>query len=109
MPRMPSCPIHGLKRLLRLDALLLSLVHLLELVDLIAEKMVDGEHGCGRNQFDLAFNPIPAIAIRRTWNAERLGEAAEGTLVRQLVRRTRRRATRAAASSPGLVTTNAEG
>jgi mannobiose 2-epimerase len=50
---------------------------LLELVELIGEKMVDKEHGCGRNQFDRAFNPIPATAIRRTWNAERLGEAPE--------------------------------
>ena len=50
---------------------------LMEIVDLIVEKMIDREHGCGRNQFDLAFKPIPAIAIRRTWNAERAGEAPE--------------------------------
>ncbi len=48
---------------------------LLEVIDLIMRRMVDPETGCGRNQFDLEFNPIPAIAIRRTWNAERAGDA----------------------------------
>ena len=47
---------------------------LLEIVDLIARCMVDLEHGCGLNQFDAAFGPIPAISIKRTWNAERFGE-----------------------------------
>jgi len=47
---------------------------LIELIDLIAEKMVDPESGCGRNQFTLDWTPIPAIAIKRTWNAERMGE-----------------------------------
>jgi mannobiose 2-epimerase len=37
--------------------------------------MVDPDSGCGRNQFDLAFTPVPAIALNRTWNAEREGEA----------------------------------
>jgi len=32
--------------------------------------MVDGA-GYGLNQFDLRFNVLPAINIRRTWNAER--------------------------------------
>jgi mannobiose 2-epimerase len=48
---------------------------LLEIVDLIAARMIDPDTGCGLNQFDLAWRPIPAIAIRRTWNAERSGEA----------------------------------
>jgi mannobiose 2-epimerase len=48
---------------------------LLEVTALILERMIDPVSGCGRNQFDLAFNPRPAIAIRRTWNAERQGEA----------------------------------
>jgi mannobiose 2-epimerase len=48
---------------------------LLEMIELIVKRMVDPETGCGRNQFDLEFNPIPAIAIRRTWNAERAGDA----------------------------------
>jgi mannobiose 2-epimerase len=48
---------------------------LLEVATLIRERMIDPSTGCGRNQFDLAWNPIPAIAIRRTWNAERQGEA----------------------------------
>lgn len=46
-----------------------------EVTWLIAERMTDPVTGCGRNQFDLAFNPIPAIAIKRTWNDERKGEA----------------------------------
>jgi len=50
---------------------------LLEMIDLIVTHMIDHENGCGRNQFDLDFNPIPAIAIRRTWNAEREGESPE--------------------------------
>jgi cellobiose epimerase len=48
-----------------------------EIVDLIANRMVDVRDRCGLNQFDLAFRPIPAIAIRRTFNAERIGEAPE--------------------------------
>jgi len=31
--------------------------------------------GCGLNQFDAAWTPLSAIAIRRTWNAERPGDA----------------------------------
>jgi mannobiose 2-epimerase len=42
-----------------------------EVIDLILTRMVHPTSGCGLNQFDLAFNPIPAINIRRTWNAER--------------------------------------
>ena len=48
---------------------------LLEVLDLIAYAMIDPVTGCGRNQFTLDFTPIPAIAIRRTWNAEREGDA----------------------------------
>ena len=47
---------------------------LLELVDLIRTQMIDPASGCGLNQFDLAWRTIPAIAIKRTWNAERFGE-----------------------------------
>jgi mannobiose 2-epimerase len=50
---------------------------LLEMIDLIASRMVDAENHCGLNQFDVAFHPIPAIPIRRTFNAERIGEAPE--------------------------------
>ncbi|MCL2833559.1 MAG: AGE family epimerase/isomerase [Treponema sp.] len=43
---------------------------LLEVIDLILLRMVN-EGGYGFNQFDRAFNKIPAINIYRTWNAER--------------------------------------
>ncbi len=46
---------------------------LLEVIDLIVRRMIDPSSGCGLNQFDLAWNPIDAIAIDRTWNAERGG------------------------------------
>ncbi len=42
-----------------------------EVIDIIIKYMINLDVGCGRNQFDLDFNPIPAIAIRRTFNAER--------------------------------------
>lgn len=42
-----------------------------EVIEIILGRMVDIESGCGMNQFDLEFNPIPAIDIKRTWNAER--------------------------------------
>jgi cellobiose epimerase len=42
-----------------------------EVIEIILTRMVHPVSGCGRNQFDLSFNPIPAINIRRTWNAER--------------------------------------
>jgi hypothetical protein len=45
-----------------------------EVIHVILTHMIDPAHGCGGNQYDLAFNPIPAIAIRRTFNAEREGE-----------------------------------
>lgn len=45
---------------------------LVEVIDVILDKMIDNNSGCGLNQFDLKFNPIPAINIRRTWNAERV-------------------------------------
>ena len=48
-----------------------------EVIDVILKYMVDPESGCGLNQFSLDFTPIPAIAIRRTWNAEREGESVE--------------------------------
>ena len=42
-----------------------------EVVGVILRHMVDHASGCGFNQFDLEFRPVPAIDIRRTWNAER--------------------------------------
>ena len=46
---------------------------LLEIMESIRIHMVNADYGCGRNQFDAAWNPLPAIAIARTWNAERNG------------------------------------
>lgn len=49
-----------------------------EVANVILEKMINKTSGCGLNQFDLDFNSIPAINIRRTWNAERAaGEVIE--------------------------------
>lgn len=49
---------------------------LAEVINVILERMVNPVSGCGMNQFDRDFKPIPAINIRRTWNAERaVGEA----------------------------------
>ncbi|MDO4739748.1 MAG: AGE family epimerase/isomerase [Eubacteriales bacterium] len=42
-----------------------------EVLDVIIDHMVDKEHGYGYNQFTIDFRRIPAIAIKRTWNAER--------------------------------------
>lgn len=47
---------------------------LIEIIRLINEKMVDHEFGSGLNQFDMAWKTLPAINIKRTWNAEREGE-----------------------------------
>ena len=47
---------------------------LIETIRLISEKMVDHTAGSGLNQFDMEWNSIPAINIKRTWNAEREGE-----------------------------------
>jgi mannose/cellobiose epimerase-like protein (N-acyl-D-glucosamine 2-epimerase family) len=47
---------------------------LVEVIDLLMRYMIDHDHGCGRNQFDAKFKPIPAIAIRHTWNDEREGD-----------------------------------
>jgi len=47
---------------------------LLQVINLICDKMIDKATGCGLNQFDLAFHSLPAISIKRTWNGERLGE-----------------------------------
>lgn len=49
-----------------------------EVIQVILRHMIVPEYGCGRNQFDLEFSPIPPIAIRRTWNAERKGKLATG-------------------------------
>ena len=51
-----------------------------EVIQVILDHMIDWENGCGGNQYDLAFNPLPAIAIRRTWNADREGAAVEAPL-----------------------------
>ena len=48
-----------------------------EVIQVILKHMIHPEHGCGMNQFDLDFHPLPPIAIRRTWNAERQGELAQ--------------------------------
>lgn len=49
-----------------------------EIIDILLNKMVNVEVGCGYNQFDIYFNRKPAINIRRTWNAEReTGEVLE--------------------------------
>ena len=45
-----------------------------EIIDLILEKMVDHKRGSGLNQFDLEWNSVPALSLKRTWNAERFGE-----------------------------------
>ncbi len=42
-----------------------------EVISVILTHMVNKEIGCGLNQFTLDFESIPAIAIRRTWNADR--------------------------------------
>lgn len=44
---------------------------LLEVIQLILHHMVDKQHSYGCNQFTLDFQRIPAIGIKRTWNAER--------------------------------------
>lgn len=51
-----------------------------EVIDVILTHMIHPDSGCGRNQFALDFTPLPAIAIRRTWNAEREGAAIESPL-----------------------------
>lgn len=48
-----------------------------EVIDVILRYMIHPEYGCGMNQFSLDFQPLPPIAIRRTWNAEREGELAQ--------------------------------
>jgi len=55
-----------------------------EVVCLILRHMVNREAGYGYNQFDAAFNKLPAININRTWNAERetnetIGEPTDTT------------------------------
>lgn len=47
---------------------------LIEIIKLINEKMIDHEFGSGMVQFDLAWKSLPAINIKRSWNAEREGE-----------------------------------
>jgi mannobiose 2-epimerase len=44
-------------------------------IQLIVRHLINPVTGCGRNQVDLEFQPIPAIALNRTWNAERAGDA----------------------------------
>jgi mannobiose 2-epimerase len=45
---------------------------LIEVINLINDRMINHATGCGRNQFNLDLTPIPAINIYRTWNAERV-------------------------------------
>lgn len=42
-----------------------------EIISIILNRMIDRDNGCGFSQFDSAFNPIPAIDVKRTWNSER--------------------------------------
>jgi mannobiose 2-epimerase len=49
-----------------------------EVAGVILARMVSPTSGCGRNQFGLDFTPRPAIAIRRTWNADRQAGEAVG-------------------------------
>ena len=42
-----------------------------EVIEVILNRMTNKKSGCGMNQFKIDFTPIPAINIRRTWNAER--------------------------------------
>ncbi len=42
---------------------------LIALTDLIAGKLVDPATGCGLNQVDAEFRPLPAITIPKMWNA----------------------------------------
>lgn len=44
-----------------------------EVRELILGRMIDRSHGCGGNQFSEQFDPLPAIALPRTFNAERDG------------------------------------
>lgn len=49
-----------------------------EVIEVIVDRMMDMEAGCGRNQFNRAFEVRPPRNIRRTWNAEReVGEALD--------------------------------
>ena len=45
-----------------------------EILYLINARMIDHERGSGLNQFDLKWNSVPALSLKRTWNAERFGE-----------------------------------
>lgn len=63
--------MEGLTELVRCSGREVHGRKLRECIDLILERMVNREAGCGMNQFDAAFHPIPAISIKRTWNAER--------------------------------------
>lgn len=42
-----------------------------EVIEVITQHMIDHANGCGRNQFDITFNPVPPISINRTWNNDR--------------------------------------
>jgi len=41
---------------------------LAELAEVIATKMIEPKSGCGLNQFDDEFRPVPAITIPKMWN-----------------------------------------
>lgn len=73
--------MHMMEALTTLAELTQKEIHkrkLKECIDVILTHMIDYEYGCGKNQFKTDFTPIPAINIRRTWNAERAtGEVIE--------------------------------
>jgi mannobiose 2-epimerase len=47
-----------------------------EIIDILMKHMINTDLGYGYNQFDAAFNRIPAVNIYRTWNDDReTGEA----------------------------------
>lgn len=53
---------------------------LMEVIELITSKMIDQENGCGLNQFDLFFNSISELAIRRFWPEVRNRELSEDNI-----------------------------
>ncbi len=50
---------------------------LLETIELIFDRMVHKKYFCGLNQFNIKFENIPPIAIKRTWNADRKTDTAK--------------------------------
>ena len=44
---------------------------LLEVIDVLWTRMVDPIHHVGMSQFDLSFNPLPAIMFKTVWGSDR--------------------------------------